>query len=62
MAEYRPIFQKGDKFYDALQKKHVRYVPQTVKGGAAKVQPLVEFRHDILADSDINGPGYGVQR
>jgi len=62
MAEYRPIFQKGDKFYDPLQKKHVRYVPQTVKGGAAKVQPLVEFRHDILADSDINGPGYGVQR
>lgn len=62
MAEYRPIFQKGDKFYDPLQKKYVRYVPQTVKGGAAKVQPLVEFRHDILADSDINGPGYGVQR
>ncbi len=62
MAEYRPIFQKGDKFYDSLQKKYVRYVPQTVRGGAAKVQPLVEFRHDILADSDINGPGYGVQR
>lgn len=62
MAEYRPIFQKGDKFYDALRKEYVRYVPQTVKGGAAKVQPLVEFRHDILADSDINGPGYGLQR
>ena len=62
MAEYRPIFQKGDKFYDPLQKEYVRYVPQTVKGGAAKVQPLVEFRHDILADSDINGPGYGLQR
>ncbi len=62
MAEYRPIFQKGDKFYDALRKEFVRYVPQTVRGGNAKVPPLVEFRHDILADSDINGPGYGVQR
>jgi transglutaminase-like putative cysteine protease len=62
MAEYRPILQKGDKFYDPLRKEYVRYVPQTVKGGAAKVQPLVEFHHDVIADSDINGPGYGLQR
>lgn len=62
MAEYRPIFQKGDKFYDPLKKEYVRYVPQTVKGGGdAKVLPQVEFQHEILADSDINGPSYGVR-
>jgi transglutaminase-like putative cysteine protease len=60
MAEYRPIFQKGDRFYDPLKKEYVRYVPQTVRGGGdAKVLPQVEFQHEIIADSDINGPGYG---
>jgi hypothetical protein len=62
MAEYRPIFQKGDRFYDPLKKEYVRYVPQTVRGGGdAKVLPQVEFQHEIIADSDINGPGYGTQ-
>jgi transglutaminase-like putative cysteine protease len=62
MAEYRPIFQKGDRFYDSLKKEYVRYVPQTVKGGGdAKVLPQVEFQHEIIADSDINGPSYGTQ-
>jgi hypothetical protein len=28
-------------------------------GGDAKVLPQVEFQHEIIADSDINGPGYG---
>jgi len=58
MAEYRPIFQKGDKFYDSLQKQYVRYVPQTVKGTDAKIMPQVEFHHEIIADSDINAPSY----
>ena len=62
MAEYRPIFQKGDRFYDPLKKEYVRYVPQTVRGGGdAKVLPQVEFQHEIIADSDINGPSYGTQ-
>ena len=58
MAEYRPILQKGDRFYDPLQKQYVRYVPQTVKGFNAKVNPKVEFHHDVISDSDINGPSY----
>ncbi|MBL9125032.1 MAG: transglutaminase domain-containing protein [Planctomycetaceae bacterium] len=58
ITEYRPIFQKGDRFYDGLQKTYVRYVPTTVRGADAKVQPRVDFRHEILADSDINGPSY----
>lgn len=58
MAEYRPIFQKGDRFYDPLQKQYVRYVPQTVRGADAKSLPKVEFRHQIIADSDINAPTY----
>ena len=31
ITEYRPIFQKGDRFYDPLQKEYVRYVPHTVR-------------------------------
>ncbi|REK06711.1 MAG: hypothetical protein DWQ37_21925 [Planctomycetota bacterium] len=58
MAEYRPIFQKGDRFYDPLKKEYVRYVPQTVKGTDARSLPVVEIKHDILADSDINAPSY----
>jgi hypothetical protein len=60
MAEYRPIFQKGDRFYDPLKKEYVRYVPQTVKGADAKSLPKVEFHHEIIADSDINAPTYDV--
>jgi hypothetical protein len=60
MAEYRPIFQKGDRFYDPLKKEYVRYVPQTVKGADAKSLPKVEFHHEIIADSDINAPSYNV--
>lgn len=57
ITEYRPIFQKGDRFYDPLQKNYVRYVPHTVKGSDGKA-PKVDFRHEIIADSDINGPSY----
>lgn len=57
ITEYRPIFQKGDRFYDPLQKTYVRYVPHTVKGSDGKA-PKVDFRHEIIADSDINGPSY----
>lgn len=58
ITEYRPIFQKGDRFYDPLQKTYVRYVPHTVRGADAKVLPRVDFQHQIIADSDINGPTY----
>lgn len=58
MAEYRPIFQKGDRFYDPLKKQYVRYVPQTVKGANAKSLPKVEFLHEIIADTDINALTY----
>ncbi len=61
MAEYRPIFQKGDRFYDPLKKEYVRYVPQTVKGTDAKALPRVSFKHEILADTDINAPTYEQQ-
>ena len=62
MTEYRPIFQKGDRFYDPLQKTYVRYVPHTVKGTDGKALPRVDFRHEIIADSDINGPSYSNAR
>ncbi len=57
MTEYRPIFQKGDRFYDALQKQFVRYVPHTVKSDG-KAAPKLLVDHQIIADSDINGPLY----
>ena len=42
---------------DALQKQFVRYVPHTVKcDGKAAPELLVD--HQIIADSDINGPLY----
>lgn len=63
ITEYRPIFQKGDRFYDPLQKTYVRYVPHTVKGtDGGGHPPKIEFRHDIIADSDINGPTYNNVR
>ncbi|MEX0677053.1 MAG: transglutaminase-like domain-containing protein [Pirellulales bacterium] len=62
MAEYRPILQKGDRFYDPLKKEYVRYVPQTVKGADAKALPKVEFRHEIIADTDINAPTYNNRK
>ncbi len=58
MAEYRPIFQKGDRFFDPLKREYVRYVPQTVRGAHARVAPKVQFIHEIISDSDINGPSY----
>ncbi|MGD9721978.1 MAG: transglutaminase family protein [Pirellulales bacterium] len=58
MAEYRPILQKGDRFYDPLAKTYVRYVPQTVRGAHANVKPKVQFLHQILTDTDINSPTY----
>jgi hypothetical protein len=58
MAEYRPIFQKGDRFYDPFQKQYVRYVPHTVRADGASAQPKLTVEHQIIADSDINGPSY----
>jgi hypothetical protein len=58
ITEYRPIFQKGDRFYDPFQKAYVRYVPHTVRGFDGQVPPKIEFRHEVIADSDINGPSY----
>lgn len=57
MIEYRPIFQKGDRFYDPLQKTLVRYVPHTLKADG-KSAPKLIVDHKIIADSDINGPLY----
>lgn len=57
MTEYRPIFQKGDRFLDPFHRKYVRYTPQTVKSDG-KVEPKLTVEHQIIADSDINGPTY----
>ena len=59
ITEYRPIFQKGDRFYDPLQKTYVRYVPHTVKVADGQAPPKLIVDHQIIADSDINGPTYG---
>lgn len=61
MTEYRPIFQKGDRFFDPFHKHIVRYTPQTMKADG-KVQPKFSVDHLILADSDINGPTYENSR
>lgn len=61
MTEYRPIFQKGDRFFDPFHKHIVRYTPQTMKADG-KVQPTFSVDHLILADSDINGPTYENSR
>jgi hypothetical protein len=58
ITEYRPIFQKGDRFYDPLQQKYVRYVPHTVKVADGEAAPKLIVDHQIIADSDINGPSY----
>ena len=58
ITEYRPIFQKGDRFYDALAKQYVRYVPHTVKVADGQAPPKLIVDHQIIADSDINGPSY----
>jgi len=58
ITEYRPIFQKGDRFYDPLQKEYVRYVPHTVKAADGQAAPKLIVDHQIIADSDINGPSY----
>ncbi len=58
ITEYRPIFQKGDRFYDPLQKTYVRYVPHTVKVADGQAPPKLIVDHQIIADSDINGPSY----
>ena len=57
MTEYRPIFQKGDRFLDPFHRKYVRYTPQTVKADS-KIEPKLTVEHQIIADSDINGPTY----
>jgi transglutaminase-like putative cysteine protease len=61
MTEYRPIFQKGDRFYDPFQRQYVRYTPQTMKADG-DVKPTFTVEHQILADSDINGPTYENSR
>lgn len=58
MSEYRPIFQKGDGFFDPLQKRYVRYAPQALKADGGGAAPKLTIEHNIIADSDINGPGY----
>ena len=61
MTEYRPIFQKGDRFYNPFERQYVRYTPQSMKADG-KVQPKFTVDHQILADSDINGPTYENSR
>ena len=58
MSEYRPIFQKGDRFFDPFQKQYVRYVPATVCADGSSSKPKLAVEHLIIADSDINGPSY----
>ena len=58
MAEYRPIFQKGDRFYDRFQKQYTRYVPHTARADGSSTQPKLIVDHQIISDSDINGPSY----
>jgi hypothetical protein len=58
MGEYRPIFQKGDGFFDSIQKKHTRYVPHALRSDGSGPDPKLSVEHVIIADSDINGPGY----
>lgn len=58
MTEYRPIFQKGDAFYDPFKRKYVRYTPQTARADGNSSEPKLTVEHLILADSDINGPTY----
>ncbi len=57
MVEYRPIFQKGDRFYDPFQREFVRYTPQTVKA-EGKVEPQLTVEHQIISDQDIMAPDY----
>ena len=61
MAEYRPIFQKGDRFYDPFQKEYVRYAPHTLRVGNGAAGKMVVL-NQILADSDINGPSYNSSK
>ncbi len=62
MAEYRPIFQKGDRFYDPFQKQYTRYVPHTARADGSSSQPKLIVDHQIIADSDINGPSYNSSK
>jgi hypothetical protein len=57
MAEYRPIFQKGDRFYDPLQKDYVRYSPHTLRVGNG-VTGKMSVIFEIVGDPDVNGPSY----
>ncbi|HEV3006527.1 MAG TPA: transglutaminase domain-containing protein [Pirellulales bacterium] len=57
MVEYRPIFQKGDRFLDPFKGKFVRYTPQTVKA-EGKVEPKLVVEHQIISDQDIMDPDY----
>jgi hypothetical protein len=36
----------------------VRYVPHTVKAADGQAAPKLIVDHQIIADSDINGPSY----
>ncbi len=58
MAEYRPILQKGDAFFDPFKRKYVRYTPQTARADGNSAEPKLTVEHLVLADSDINGPTY----
>jgi hypothetical protein len=49
MAEYGPILQKGDRLYDGLRRRYVRYVPQSARavGGTVRLSCVRE-----LVDAD----------
>jgi hypothetical protein len=57
MVEYRPIFQKGDRFFDPFKHEYVRYAPQTVKA-EGKAEPKLVVEHQIISDQDIMAPDY----
>jgi len=57
MVEYRPILQKGDRFYDPFKHEFVRYSPQTVKA-EGEVEPKLSVEHLVISDQDIMAPDY----
>jgi len=57
MVEYRPILQKGDRFYDPFKREFVRYSPQTVKG-EGEILPTLVVEHQVISDQDIMAPDY----
>lgn len=48
MGEYGPILQKGDRMYDALRRRYVRYVPESARafGGTVRLSSVREMLGD----------------